>query len=235
MPADTSKPKIVVLTGAGISAESGIKTFRDADGLWEGHDVMEVASPQGWQANMKLVLKFYNDRRRQLLNVRPNAAHTALVRLEEMFDVHIITQNVDDLHERSGSTQVLHLHGELLKVRSTFDENLILDWREDLNVGDFCEYNHQLRPHIVWFGEAVPLLETAAALVEQADHILIIGTSMQVYPAASLIDYASAKAKIHFIDPNPAISSRPNLNVYTELATTGVIKVVHDLLENHSR
>lgn len=232
MTKNRNKPKIVVLTGAGISAESGISTFRDADGLWEGHDVMEVASPQGWHANMELVLKFYNDRRRRLLEVSPNAAHTALVALEDAFDVHIVTQNVDDLHERAGSTQVIHLHGELLKVRSTFDEDLVMDWRNDLNVGDFCEHNHQLRPHIVWFGEAVPLLEIAAALVEQADHILIIGTSMQVYPAASLIDFASAKANIYFVDPKPSISPRAQLTVYAEAATTGVAKVVKELLEN---
>jgi NAD-dependent deacetylase len=226
------KPKVVVLTGAGVSAESGISTFRDADGLWEGHDVMEVASPQGWEANMELVLKFYNDRRRRLLEVSPNAAHTALVALEKAFDVHIVTQNVDDLHERAGSTQVIHLHGELLKVRSTFDEDLVMDWRNDLIVGDFCEHNHQLRPHIVWFGEAVPLLERAAALVEDADHILIIGTSMQVYPAASLIDFASAKAKIYFVDPKPSVLPRPQLTVFAEAATTGVAKVVKELLKN---
>lgn len=228
-----SKSKIVVLTGAGISAESGISTFRDANGLWEGHDVMEVASPQGWHANTKLVLQFYNDRRKQLLEVSPNAAHNALVRLEDNFDVHIVTQNVDDLHERAGSSNVIHLHGELLKVRSTFDEDLIMDWRGDLKIGDFCEHNHQLRPHIVWFGEEVPLLETAAILVEQADHIIIVGTSMQVYPAAGLIDFASAKAIIYFVDPKPSISARTNLNIYVEAATTGVAKVVKEIIEKN--
>ena len=228
-----SKSKIVVLTGAGISAESGISTFRDANGLWEGHDVMEVASPQGWHANTKLVLQFYNDRRKQLLEVSPNAAHNALVRLEDNFDVHIVTQNVDDLHERAGSSNVIHLHGELLKVRSTFDEDLIMDWRGDLKIGDFCEHNHQLRPHIVWFGEEVPLLETAAILVEQADYIIIVGTSMQVYPAAGLIDFASAKAKIYFVDPKPSISARTNLNIYVEAATTGIAKVVKEIIEKN--
>tara|TARA_R100000306_G_scaffold8398_2_gene11715 strand:- start:3042 stop:3497 length:456 start_codon:yes stop_codon:yes gene_type:complete len=150
--------KIAVLTGAGVSAESGIKTFRDSDGLWEGHDVMEVASPEGFERNPKVVLDFYNQRRKQLLTVKPNAAHFALADLEKNHDVTIITQNVDDLHERAGSTNLIHLHGELLKVRSTFDEDLILDWKEDLNLGDFCENNHQLRPHIVWFGEMVPML-----------------------------------------------------------------------------
>jgi len=222
--------KIVVLTGAGICAESGIKTFRDADGLWEGHDVMQVASPQGWNADMGLVLDFYNQRRKQLSEVQPNAAHKALVDLESKYNVHIITQNVDDLHERAGSKKVLHLHGELLKVRSTFDKDLIMDWTTDLNLGDFCEHNHQLRPHIVWFGEEVPLLDTAALLVSEADYIVIIGTSMQVYPAASLIDFASAKAHIYFIDPKPAISKNSRLEVLAEKASIGVPKVVKELL-----
>ncbi|WP_299679971.1 Sir2 family NAD-dependent protein deacetylase [uncultured Dokdonia sp.] len=225
------KQRIVVITGAGISAESGLKTFRDSNGLWEGHDVMKVASPQGWTDNMELVLDFYNQRRRQLLEVHPNEAHKSLVALESDFDVHIITQNVDDLHERAGSSNVLHLHGELLKVRSTFDENLVLDWRTDLNSGDFCEHNFQLRPHIVWFGEMVPLLEPAAHLVAQADYVMIIGTSMQVYPAASLIDYAPPHAAIYFIDPKPAVAPRANLTIHAETATTGVPKVVHELLK----
>ena len=153
-----SKPKVVVLTGAGISAESGIKTFRDADGLWEGHDVMEVASPQGWAQNKELVLDFYNQRRRHLQEVAPNQAHKALVELESGYEVHIVTQNVDDLHERAGSSNVLHLHGELLKARSTVDENLVLDWTVDIHIGDHCPKQSQLRPHIVWFGEAVPIM-----------------------------------------------------------------------------
>lgn len=225
------KQRIVVITGAGISAESGLKTFRDSNGLWEGHDVMEVASPQGWADNMELVLDFYNQRRRQLLEVVPNAAHKALVALETNFDVHIITQNVDDLHERAGSTNVLHLHGELLKVRSTFDEDLVLDWRTDLKSGDLCEHNFQLRPHIVWFGEMVPLLEPAAQLVSQADYVMIIGTSMQVYPAASLIDFAPSHASIYFIDPKPAVAPRKNLTIYAEAATTRVPKVANELLK----
>lgn len=225
------KERIVVITGAGISAESGLKTFRDSNGLWEGHDVMQVASPQGWEDDIELVLDFYNQRRRQLLEVVPNKAHTSLVDLESLFEVQIITQNVDDLHERAGSSDVLHLHGELLKVRSTFDEELILDWKEDLKVGDFCEHHFQLRPHIVWFGEMVPLLEPAAHLVSQADYIIIVGTSMQVYPAASLIDFAKPTATIHFVDPKPAIASRTNLTVHTEAATVGVPKVVDTLLK----
>lgn len=226
------KENIVVLTGAGISAESGLKTFRDANGLWEGHDVMQVASPQGWQENQDLVLQFYNERRRQLLEVQPNTAHKALVSLEAKYNVHIITQNVDDLHERAGSSQVMHLHGELLKVRCTHDPNDVISWNKDIITGDLSATGHQLRPHIVWFGEMVPLLEPAASLVSQATHILIVGTSMQVYPAAGLIDYAQATANIHFIDPNPAIQSRKGLHIYPEQATTGVPKVVTQLLND---
>lgn len=218
--------KIVALTGAGMSAESGLKTFRDADGLWEGHDVMEVASPQGWYANPLLVLDFYNQRRKQLLNVEPNAGHNLLAELESRFEVEIVTQNVDDLHERSGSSKVLHLHGELLKVRSTLKDNLVYDWRKDLNQGDLCELGSQLRPHIVWFGEAVPLLEQAIDITATADILIIIGTSMQVYPAASLINYAKPGAPIYFIDPNPAISESyyANLSIIPEKAGDGLKK-----------
>ncbi len=221
--------KIAVLTGAGVSAESGIKTFRDSDGLWEGHDVMEVASPEGFQRNPATVLDFYNQRRRQLLTVQPNEAHIALANLEKKHEVTIITQNVDDLHERAGSTNVIHLHGELLKARSTYDESLVLDWKEDLNLGDFCEFNHQLRPHIVWFGEMVPMIETAAETVEKADAIIIVGTSMQVYPAAGLVQYAKRDAHIYFIDPNPSISESTKITIFAEKASTGVPKVVNIL------
>lgn len=226
--------KVVVLTGAGISAESGIKTFRDADGLWEGHDVMEVASPFGWENNMELVLDFYNQRRRQLLKVNPNKAHEALVHLEERYEVHIITQNIDDLHERAGSTNVTHLHGELLKARSTFDEELVLDWKKDIKVGDFCEYNHQLRPHVVWFGEAVPMFQEAASLSESADILVVIGTSMQVYPAAGLIDFAPHYAPVYFIDPKPNISESGNLEIIKEKAVVGVPQLVSRLLKEES-
>ncbi|MEM9918233.1 MAG: NAD-dependent deacylase [Bacteroidota bacterium] len=229
------KKNIVVMTGAGISAESGIKTFRDADGLWEGHDVMEVASPEGWRKNQELVLDFYNQRRRQLKEVQPNAAHQSLVDLEEKFNVHIVTQNVDNLHEKAGSRQVVHLHGELTKVRSTLDERLVYDWPDDLHQGDTCEKGAQLRPHIVWFGEQVPMLERAATLTHDAEIILIIGTSMQVYPAAGLVGYALPGATIYYIDPKPAInyelSLRPNLKVVAEKATVGVPKVVAEILE----
>ncbi|SDR65093.1 SIR2 family NAD-dependent protein deacylase [Christiangramia echinicola] len=223
--------KIVVLTGAGISAESGIKTFRDADGLWEGHDVMEVASPIGWQNNMEMVLDFYNQRRRQLLKVQPNEAHHALVRLQDKFDVEIITQNIDDLHERAGSSKVTHLHGELLKARSTFDDDLVMDWKKDISVGDFCEYNHQLRPHVVWFGEAVPMFQKSAEIASTADIIIVIGTSMQVYPAASLVDFAPRHAPIYFIDPNPNIQESSRLEIINDKAVIGVPKLVETLLQ----
>jgi NAD-dependent deacetylase len=199
------KKKLVVLTGAGISAESGIKTFRDAGGLWEGHNVMDVASYEGWLKNKALVLDFYNQRRKQLFEVEPNLGHHTLAELETDFEVHIITQNVDDLHERAGSTTILHLHGELLKVRS--DENppkTILDWKTDLNLGDFDTNGTQLRPHIVWFGEEVPALDEAINIVQQADFLAIIGTSMQVYPAAGLLHYTNPSVPVFYIDPNPA-------------------------------
>lgn len=218
------KKKLVILSGAGISAESGIKTFRDADGLWEGHDIMEVASPEGWRKNNELVLDFYNKRRQQLKEVRPNRAHEILAELEANFDVHIITQNVDDLHERAGSKNVLHLHGELLKARSTKNEKYILNWTEDINLGDFDDKGNQLRPHIVWFGEAVPALEQAIPLVIQADFVIIIGTSMQVYPAAGLIDFAKPEAKLFYIDLKPArISNLKNpLEIIPETASEGM-------------
>jgi len=196
--------KMVVLTGAGMSAESGISTFRDAGGLWEGQDIMEVASPEGWNKNPKLVLNFYNLRRKQLKEVEPNQGHLILKDLEKHFQVQIITQNVDNLHERAGSSNILHLHGELNKVRSTNDENLVLEWTEDLHWGDTDAQGFQLRPHIVWFGEAVPAIEQATKWVMKADIIVIIGTSMQVYPAAGLIDFAPDNAMFFYIDPNPA-------------------------------
>lgn len=223
--------KIAVITGAGVSAESGIKTFRDSNGLWEGHDVMQVASPQGFAENPELVLDFYNQRRRQLLTVMPNAAHKALADLEKDHEVTIITQNVDDLHERAGSTRVIHLHGELLKARCTVDESDIYEWRKDLNIGDTSRNNHQLRPHIVWFGEMVPFIERAAQVVEDADAIIVVGTSMQVYPAAGLIHYAKDDAHIYFIDPKPAISGSGKISVYSEKASVGVPKVVEALKE----
>ena len=217
---------IVVLTGAGMSAESGINTFRDNNGLWEGHDVMEVASPQGWNANQNLVLDFYNQRRKQLLEVNPNEAHKILADLEKIHAVTIITQNVDDLHERAGSSNVLHLHGELLKVRSTAINTGVLEWKKDLIIGDKCKDGYQLRPHIVWFGEEVPEMNTAIKIVQKAEILIIIGTSMQVYPAASLLQFASPSVKIFFIDPKPAVNSTERIKIYAEKATTGVAKAI---------
>ena len=224
--------KIVVLTGAGISAESGIKTFRDADGLWEGHHIMEVASPIGWNKNPELVLDFYNKRRAQLLTVKPNKAHEILAELEAHFDMHIITQNVDDLHERAGSNKVVHLHGELLKVRSIFNENFVLDWKNDLNLGDFDLEGNQLRPHIVWFGEDVPMIEHAIDIVETADILIIIGTSLQVYPAAGLMNYVNQNVPVYYIDPKPAtIYDLPNeLKVLPLTAVEGMKIVKEELL-----
>nr|WP_315133636.1 NAD-dependent deacylase [uncultured Flavobacterium sp.] len=218
------KKKLVVLTGAGISAESGIKTFRDSDGLWEGHNVMDVATPEGWRKNPVLVLDFYNQRRQQLKEVQPNLAHQILAELEHDFDVFIITQNVDDLHERAGSTSVLHLHGELLKVRSSSNPNYILDWREDLNLGDTDKNNNQLRPHIVWFGEAVPALEEAVAITQNADYFAVIGTSLQVYPAAGLLDFTAPQIPVFYIDPKPIKipNLRNPLDIIPEVASEGM-------------
>ena len=220
---------IVVLTGAGMSAESGVKTFRDHNGLWEGHDVMQVASPEGFRQNPKLVLDFYNQRRRQLKNVQPNTAHLALAKLEKDYKVSIVTQNVDDLHERAGSSSVLHLHGELRKVRSTGKPSDIKVWVEDINLGDTCDNGYQLRPHIVWFGEDVPMIETAISICQTADILLIIGTSLQVYPAASLMYYINSNTPIYYIDPNPSRQTVSNIHVIPDKATTG-IKSFLDLL-----
>jgi len=229
------KKKIVILTGAGISAESGIKTFRDAGGLWEGHDVMEVASPDGWHKNQDLVLEFYNQRRAQLHEVTPNAGHTALAKLDQYFDVCIITQNVDDLHERAGSKRVVYLHGELLKARSSVDSNLVYDWPGAIKNGDKCEKGSQLRPHIVWFGEAVPLIEAAAQISAIADIFIVVGTSMQVYPAASLIHYVGASIPKFFIDPKPApIEQVANLKVIAEPATLGLPPLVEELIAKYA-
>ncbi|KOY52690.1 SIR2 family NAD-dependent protein deacylase [Polaribacter dokdonensis] len=224
---------LVVLTGAGISAESGIKTFRDADGLWEGHDVMQVASPKGYLNNPELVLDFYNQRRRQLLTVKPNKAHYNLKELETNYNVQIITQNVDDLHERAGSTNIVHLHGELLKVRSTENENDVIKWRKDLNLGDVCKLGSQLRPHIVWFGEMVPMLEMAIEITKKADILVIIGTSLQVYPAASLIEFVKRNVPIYFIDLNPNINegAYKNLRIIKENATNGTDKLLNLLIQ----
>ena len=221
--------KIVVLTGAGVSAESGIKTFRDANGLWEGHDIMEVASPIGYLNNPELVLDFYNKRRKQLSEIQPNLAHTILAEMENDFDVTIITQNVDDLHERAGSTKVIHLHGELLKARNEKDVNSIIDWKKDIHLGDLDANNIQLRPHIVWFGEEVPEMERAMIEIEQANYLLVIGTSLQVYPAAGLINYVNEDVLVYYIDPNPAtIYDLDNPLKVIPLSATEGMKIVRD-------
>lgn len=226
------KQKVVILTGAGISAESGIQTFRGQDGLWEGHRIEDVASPDGWRRNRELVLDFYNKRRRQLLEVHPNDGHKALVDLEQKYDVTIITQNVDDLHERAGSSKVVHLHGELFKVRSSLDESLVYEWKKDLVRGDKCEKGSQLRPHIVWFGEMVPMIEITQQITAQADIFIVIGTSLVVYPAAGLLHYAPADSQKFLIDPyaDKLGASVPNLRTIVAPATRGVPEVVKMLL-----
>lgn len=194
--------KIVVLTGAGVSKESGIETFRDSkESLWNNYKIEDVATIDAWRKNRELVLDFYNQRRSQLKEVEPNEAHFSISRLQESFDVEIVTQNVDNLHERAGSNKVLHLHGELTKVRSSLDETLVYDWHDDCNIGDKCEKGSQLRPHIVWFGEMVPKLQEAADLVYDADIVIVVGTSFTVYPAASLMEHSKGDTKIYIVDP----------------------------------
>jgi|SRR6056297_1459386 len=227
--------KLVVLSGSGISAESGIKTFRDMGGLWEEYNVMEVASPQAWQKNPELVLRFYNERRKKLLESTPNNGHLGLVELEKYFDVHIITQNVDDLHERAGSKNVLHLHGEIRKARSTADENLIYTmdgW--ELKLGDQCEKGSQLRPHVVWFGEPVHAIPDAISICEQADIFVVVGTSLNVYPAAGLLDYVPGKTPVFLIDPNELnTTSFSKVNIIQENATSGIPKLIEIVKEKY--
>jgi len=220
--------KLVILTGAGMSAESGISTFRDTGGLWEKYPIEEVATPEGWAKNPALVLDFYNQRREQLLEVEPNSGHFGLAELEKHFDVHIVTQNVDNLHERAGSTKVLHLQGELMKSRSSFDENLIDDINDtELKIGDKCQLGSQLRPHIVWFGESVPMMEPAVKITSLADIFCVIGTSLVVYPAASLLYYVPHNAKIFLIDPNPPNNLSNDILVIKNSATLGVAEFVN--------
>ena len=202
-----NKQHIVIFSGAGMSAESGLKTFRDNDGLWENYEISEVATPEAWKRNRKLVLEFYNMRRKQLFKSKPNKAHYAVASLEEKFKVTVITQNIDDLHERAGSKSIVHLHGELKKVRSSVFPHLVYPWeKEELNLGELCEKGHQLRPHIVWFGEEVPKMEEAFKIAQTADILIVIGTSLNVYPAASIVNYVPNYATKYIIDPNP-----PNL------------------------
>ena len=230
---------MLVFTGAGISAESGIRTFRDADGLWENHAIEDVATPGAWVRNPGLVLRFYNERRRQVLTAEPNDGHRALVELERYFDVDIVTQNVDDLHERAGSKKVMHLHGELRKVRSVTRPNYIIQHDGDIHLGDLAPDGGQLRPHIVWFGESVPMLDPASELATKADYFLIVGTSLQVYPAASLMLYSSPDIPYYYVDPKPQINwelaQMTNLTVFAENASTGLPKILDLLTNNQSK
>lgn len=228
------KPKLVVFTGAGISAESGIKTFRDSGGLWEEYDINEVATPQAWEKNKALVLEFYNKRRKQVLESKPNEAHLALVALEKKYDVHIITQNIDDLHERAGSKKVLHLHGEIIKSRSSVDPSLIYKINgSELKLGEKCEKGSQLRPHIVWFGEMVPMMETAYVIAEMADVFLVVGTSMAVYPAAGLIDYTPQHIPKYLVDPSDVkVNGISNLKIIKEKASVGLSILAKELLRS---
>lgn len=224
--------KIVVFTGAGTSAESGLGTFRDSGGLWEKYDVYKIATPEAWRTNPGLVQEFYNERRKQVLNAKPNAAHIAVVKLEEQFDVTVITQNVDDLHERAGSSKVLHLHGEIIKSQSSADPSLVYDidgW--ELKEGDKCEQGSQLRPHVVWFGEPVPMMEVAGEVTKNADIFLVVGTSLNVYPAAGLIDLVHPDVPKYVIDPKEvSVAGIQNVTVYKEKASTGVPMLAEKLL-----
>lgn len=226
-----SKQVLVVLSGAGISAESGLKTFRDSDGLWEGYDVAEVATPQAWYKNPSLVLDFYNMRRRNVKDAVPNAAHFALAELEQHYDVHIVTQNIDDLHERAGSTNVLHLHGEIFKMRSELNEELVYPITDDILMGDLAQDGGQLRPHIVWFGEAVPMIEQAIPIMQQADVFVLIGTSLAVYPAAGLVDYLPDSISNYVLDKSiPSVSRYKNIIPIEKPATLGVADLKNYLI-----
>lgn len=223
--------KIVVFSGAGISAESGLKTFRDSDGLWENYKIEEVATPEAWEANPSLVLEFYNMRRKQLLEAQPNPAHYSIPLLEKKFEVSLITQNIDDLHERAGSKNVLHLHGELLKSRSTKTEKTYSIKGDQLNLGDLCENGHQLRPDVVWFGEHVPNMDKAANICDHADILIVIGTSLNVYPAANLVDCVPNNCLIYLIDPKEvSIWKRKNLIHIKKKATEGLPQLIKELL-----
>lgn len=224
--------RLVVFTGAGISAESGIKTFRDSGGLWENYAVEDVATPQAWYKNPELVLDFYNQRRKQVISAQPNAAHLSLVELEKGFEVIVITQNIDDLHERAGSSRVVHLHGEIMKSRSSLNPSLIYPMNTDsIHLGEKCERGSQLRPHIVWFGESVPKMDEAIMITEKADIFLVIGTSLAVYPAASLLQFTSLNTMTILIDPNANAHELPrHYTVVAENATTGVPQLVKKLL-----
>lgn len=223
-----AKKKLVVLSGAGISAESGLRTFRDSDGLWEGYDVTEVATPRGWRKNPQLVLDFYNMRRRDVAAAAPNTAHVGLAALEKDFDVTVITQNIDDLHERGGSSDVLHLHGEIFKMRSEKDETIVREIRGDISLGDLAEDGSQFRPAIVWFEEPVPRIEEAIPVVRSADIFVVVGTSLVVYPAAGLVNYTRPGIPVYVIDKKiPYFSSAANLTLIEKPATEGVSELMH--------
>ena len=223
---------LLVLSGAGISADSGLKTFRDSDGLWETYHVEDVATPEAWHRDPELVMRFYNERRRQVREAQPNAAHLALAELEKWYQVHIITQNVDDLHERAGSANILHLHGEITKVRSTSTKQ-VYPCPGDIGIGDCCPEGGQLRPHIVWFGEMVPMIEPAASLCMQADILLVVGTSLQVYPAAGLVHYVPSAAPKYVIDPKPnSFTVERNVHFIAERAADGVPRLVQKLIQD---
>jgi NAD-dependent deacetylase len=225
--------KLVVLTGAGISAESGLKTFRDSDGLWEGYAIEDVATPEAWYKSPQRVLEFYNERRRNVASAKPNSAHIGLAKLEMLFDVHIITQNIDDLHERAGSKKILHLHGEIFKMRSVSDESAVFDIRGDITLGDTAPDGGQLRPHIVWFGEQVPMIETAIELAQEADIFLVVGTSLAVYPAASLLHFVNPEVPVYIIDKViPQTNYRKGITAIEKPATEGMadlIKIFNNL------
>lgn len=226
------KRKLVVLTGAGISAESGLKTFRGADGLWEGYNIIDVATPEAWIRNPELVQRFYNERRTQILAAQPNAAHLALAKLEEYFDVTIITQNIDDLHERAGSTQIIHLHGIITYAQSNLNASLIYPViGDEIKMGELCELGSQLRPHVVWFGETVPMIEPAAFLCKEADVFMVIGTSLAVYPAAGLIDYVRTEVKKYIVDPViPTVNGYQNIIKIEKSAKNGLEEIFTRLI-----
>lgn len=226
------KKQLVIFSGAGISAESGINTFRDAGGLWENHRIEDVATPEAFAKNPALVLQFYNQRRKQVLLASPNAAHIAIAKAEEKFDVSIITQNIDNLHERAGSSKVFHLHGEIIKAKNCLDDGVLHDVSgTELNIGDVDEHGNQLRPHVVWFGESVPMIEKAIPLIKQADILIVVGTSLNVYPAAGIIEYAKHNAKKYLIDPHFTGSPRGNFNIISESATSGIPVLLSKLSE----
>ncbi|MCC7503178.1 MAG: NAD-dependent deacylase [Flavobacteriales bacterium] len=230
-----SRTRIVFFTGAGVSAESGLRTFRDSDGLWEQYRIEDVATPEAWARHPERVLHFYDLRREQVLNARPNAAHTAIAALEDIFQVQVVTQNIDDLHERAGSSQVLHLHGEILKARSTVEPSMVIPLNgPHLRPGDKCPRGSQLRPHIVWFGEEVPQLMPAAALVAQADVLVVVGSSLQVYPAAGLVHSAPTRSPIHLVDPNEVATQGTRFTHWKEKASLGVPKLAQFLKETYA-